>query len=139
MAKEKITFYFPDDFEEASKFFGTVENLERVAGIEFSCGEGLFMSQLLAKASDVFSKAYEKDGYEAAMKSRANDETEAAITRLDGKVDENVINVYDRDNQGRITKTTTHVGKFKIKFDYDDDAEEKGKEKVTNMKVVLRW
>jgi hypothetical protein len=139
MTKRQITFRFPDDFEEACEFFGSPEDVEYACGFEFSCGEGLFMSDLLEKSRKAYSDAYALGGYEAARNSRADDETESTIERLDGEVDVNLIRIIKRDDSYQIVKKSEHSGKFKIVFNYDPEAQERGKECITSMRVVKRW
>ena len=119
---EKHVFYFPDDLDEASSFFGNIENIEKYANIEFSCGEGLFVSDLIQKSMDSLNGA-EDDA-----------ETKKLLDRLDGKVDENVIRLTKPNGQ-----TVVHVGKFKISCDYNPKRAEHGEDPISNVKVSLRW
>lgn len=108
MAKENITFYIPQELDQACRFFECIENLEFYFGIEFSCGEGKFMSELM-------------ENY---------DENSEVIERLDGGVVENCIKIK---KTGKV-----HIGDFKISFKYDPDYRERGTEMATNMKVSTR-
>lgn len=44
--KTSVEFEFPDDFQRALEFFEATEVIESVFGIEFSCGDGLFLSDI---------------------------------------------------------------------------------------------
>lgn len=46
MPKEKIEFDLPEDIEYATKLFGCIESIESLFDIEFSCGDGLFISDI---------------------------------------------------------------------------------------------
>lgn len=47
--KTDYDFTFPEDFEESIKLFRSTERIESTLGIEFSCGDGLFLSDLEEK------------------------------------------------------------------------------------------
>lgn len=43
---DNIALYQDEDWEKLIQWFGNVENIELYFGVEFSCGDGLFLSQL---------------------------------------------------------------------------------------------
>lgn len=114
MPVEKIKFKFPEDYVKACSFFGCVENLEYRAGIEFSCGEGLFNSDYV---------------YDALTEQQQK--LNERLDQLDGEVDPGVIKVKSLSAAPHI-----HRGAWTLRFDFDEDALEKGREdRIRNLKL----
>ena len=47
MSKRVVRFSLPQQFEAAVRFFGCCEDIEFLFRLEFSCGDGLFLSDIL--------------------------------------------------------------------------------------------
>jgi len=45
--RRAIRFYLPSEYDEANRFFQSPESIEQVFGFEFSCGDGLFLSDII--------------------------------------------------------------------------------------------
>lgn len=58
--KTSIDFYFPEDERAAVADLGCYENIERRFGFEFSCGDGLFLS-------DIFDDVYMLEKYDGRV------------------------------------------------------------------------
>lgn len=116
MPKQKIKFSFPEDYDEACRFFGCVEQLEYTLGVEFSLGKGVFASDYGVRT----------------MEGRTREEVDALVDELDGEVDANCVKVKALNEPGLVRQ-----GPFSVTFDFDEDGLEKGKERVSNIKIKL--
>jgi hypothetical protein len=81
MAKHKVEIGF-DASEKALEMFDCVENLEKLFGFEFSCGDGLFMSDI--ESDDAMLEKYDgKVDWSLLRKDRKLIQTSTIYLRCD--------------------------------------------------------